>query len=50
MVILGAASVHLGIPYAELEKAIRQMFAKKGDDVININIAALKAGHDVATK
>lgn len=50
MVILGAASAHLGIPFAELEKSVRQMFAKKGEDVINLNMAALKAGLEAATK
>jgi indolepyruvate ferredoxin oxidoreductase beta subunit len=48
MVVLGAAATHLGLPFEELEKAIRQMFGKKGDDVINQNINALKAGLEAA--
>jgi len=50
MVVLGAAATHLGLPYEELEKAIRQMFGKKGDAVIDQNIKALKAGFDAASK
>lgn len=50
MVVLGAAATHLGLPYEELEKSIRQMFGKKGDAVIDQNIQALKAGFDAASK
>ena len=50
MVVLGAAATHLGLPFEELEKAIKQMFSKKGDDVINQNINALKAGFEAAGK
>ena len=50
MVVLGAAATRLGLPYEELEKAIRQMFGKKGEEVINLNINALKAGFEAAGK
>ena len=49
MVILGAASLFLGIEYTELEKAIKNIFLSKGDDIIELNIKALKAGRDFAT-
>ena len=48
MVVLGAAATHLGLPYEELEKAVKQMFGKKGDDVVSQNINALKAGFEAA--
>ncbi|MHC1707022.1 MAG: indolepyruvate oxidoreductase subunit beta [Bacteroidales bacterium] len=48
MVILGAASPFLGIPYESLEGAIRDIFRKKGDEVIQINLDALKAGRQFA--
>jgi indolepyruvate ferredoxin oxidoreductase beta subunit len=48
MVILGASSLFLGIDFAELEKAIKKIFRSKGEDVIAINIKALKAGRDFA--
>lgn len=48
IVMLGAASEFIGIEYAELENALRVIFKKKGDEVINANINALKAGRDFA--
>jgi indolepyruvate ferredoxin oxidoreductase beta subunit len=48
MVILGAASPFLDIEYKELQDAIRNVFRKKGDDVVQINLDALQAGRDVA--
>lgn len=44
MVMLGAASPFLGISYDELEEAIRFIFKRKGDEIINLNLEALKAG------
>ncbi|MEI6433352.1 MAG: indolepyruvate oxidoreductase subunit beta [Bacteroidota bacterium] len=48
IVILGAASPFLGMAYEKLEDAIRFTFRKKGDKVVELNLAALKAGHDFA--
>lgn len=44
VVILGAATPFLGLSYAQIEDAIRIMFGRKGDEVVNMNLAALKAG------
>ena len=46
IVILGAASPYLNIPYESLEQGIRELFGRKGEDIVNANIKALKAGHD----
>lgn len=46
MVLLGAAAPYLGIEFEELEKAIKSIFGRKGDDVVNTNIAAIRAGRD----
>jgi len=46
MVLLGAAAPHLEIEFTELENAIRHIFGRKGDEVVNSNIAAIKAGRD----
>ena len=46
MVLLGAAAPYLEIDFAELEKAIRNIFGRKGEDVANTNIAAIRAGRD----
>jgi indolepyruvate ferredoxin oxidoreductase beta subunit len=50
MVMLGAASPFLDIPFERFEKAIQTIFRKKGDDVVAKNIAALKAGREFAEK
>lgn len=50
MVVLGAASKYLKIDIEKLENAVKSNFAKKGDAVIEANIAALRAGRAVADK
>jgi len=47
-VILGASSPFLGMAYEKLEDAIRFIFRNKGEDIITLNLNALKAGHDFA--
>ena len=48
IVILGAASPFLGMEYEKLEDAIRFIFHKKGDKIVDLNLNALKAGRDFA--
>ena len=48
MVMLGAAAEFMPISYADLEKAIQTVFSAKGEKVINMNLAALKAGNTLA--
>ena len=48
VVILGAATPFLGLSYAQIEDAIRTMFGRKGEDIVNMNMAALKAGREQA--
>ncbi len=48
MVILGAASLFLEIEYTELQGAIEKMFARKGNEVVKLNLDALQAGSDFA--
>jgi indolepyruvate ferredoxin oxidoreductase beta subunit len=50
IVILGAAAPFLGMAYEKIEDAIRFIFKKKGDKVIDLNLAALKAGHDFTSR
>lgn len=50
IVVLGAASPYLGLSYESLENAIRTIFAKKGEDMINLNLKALAAGKNYAVK
>lgn len=46
IVILGAASPYIGMPFKSLENAVRNLFKRKGDEIVEINLKALKAGHD----
>lgn len=48
IVILGAASPFLGMAFDKIEDAIRFIFRRKGDKVIDLNLAALKAGSEFA--
>ncbi len=50
IVVLGAASPYLGLKFESLEKAIKSIFAKKGQDIINLNLSALSAGISYADK
>ncbi|MDR0972217.1 MAG: indolepyruvate oxidoreductase subunit beta [Bacteroidales bacterium] len=50
MVVLGAASKYLKIDIEKLEAAIKDIFGKKGEDVVNSNINALRAGREVADR
>lgn len=44
MVVLGAASPFINIDYKLLENAIRQLFGRKGEEIVNLNLTAMKAG------
>lgn len=48
MVVLGAASKYLKIDMNKLEDAVRNNFARKGEEVVNANLEALRAGRKVA--
>jgi indolepyruvate ferredoxin oxidoreductase beta subunit len=44
MILLGAASLFLPLPVADLEAAIRAIFARKGEKIVAQNIDALQRG------
>lgn len=48
IVMLGAASPFLGIPYEKIEAGIRNIFSRKGEEVITMNLKALRAGREQA--
>ncbi len=48
IVVLGAASPFLDIDYEKLEDALRLIFGRKGEKVVNSNLEALKAGMEYA--
>ncbi len=48
MVLLGAATPFIGIEPAAIEQGIRSLFARKGDAVVESNIAAFRVGYEHA--
>lgn len=44
MVILGAAAPFLGIPAGKIRAAIRQLFSRKGEEIVTMNLEAFEAG------
>jgi indolepyruvate ferredoxin oxidoreductase beta subunit len=46
MVILGAASLFIEMPYESLENAVKELFGRKGEPIVDANLKALKAGRD----
>ena len=43
-VMLGVASHFIEVPYSSLENAIRTLFGRKGDEIVELNLQALNAG------
>lgn len=50
IVLLGAAAPFLGIGAGQIETGIRAIFARKGDAVVEMNLAAFRAGYAYAQK
>lgn len=50
IVVLGAASPFLSLKYASIEEAIRKLFGKKGEEMVQLNLHALKAGREFTEK
>ena len=46
VILLGAAQKALGIDYDKLEAAIRRVFARKGDAIVDANVKALAIGRE----
>jgi indolepyruvate ferredoxin oxidoreductase beta subunit len=50
IVMLGAASPFLNLPYESLELGINKIFGRKGEKVVQLNLDALKVGREFALK
>ena len=48
IVMLGAAAPFIGIEYDKIADGIRRIFGPKGEEIVEMNLKALKAGYDVA--
>ncbi len=49
IVILGAASPFIDMPFTSFEEAIRKLFGPKGNEITEINLKAFKAGRDFSS-
>ncbi len=45
-VILGAAAPFLGMDYEQFESAVRFIFGRKGDKIVELNLNAMRAGYE----
>ena len=50
MVILGAASPYIQLDFATIENAVAEVFARKGEAIVETNLACLRAGRAFAEK
>jgi indolepyruvate ferredoxin oxidoreductase, beta subunit len=50
MVILGAASPFIELSISNLEEAISKLFARKGQEIVEINLKAFRAGREYTTQ
>jgi indolepyruvate ferredoxin oxidoreductase beta subunit len=50
MVMLGASVPFVGLEYENIAGGIRSIFGRKGNEVVESNLKALKAGYDVSQK
>ena len=50
MVVLGAASSFLDLPFVKLEQGIKFIFGKKGEKVVEANLKAIRTGKDFTEK
>ncbi|MDR1336944.1 MAG: indolepyruvate oxidoreductase subunit beta [Tannerella sp.] len=48
IVMLGASVPFLGIEYGKIAEGVRSIFGRKGEDIVELNLKALKAGYEVA--
>jgi len=50
MVMLGAAMPFIDIPAEKFEQGIRRIFSRKGEEIVEMNLAALKKGKEISEK
>ena len=50
IVLLGATIPFLGIDYAKVQDSIREIFQRKGEAIVEMNLKALAAGKEIAEK
>src|SRR3712207_9219939 len=48
IVLLGATIPFLGIDYRKVQESIREIFQRKGEEIVEMNLKALAAGKEMA--
>lgn len=48
IVLLGATTPFLGIDYEKIQTSIRDIFGRKGEEIVELNLKALEAGKKIA--
>ena len=48
--LLGAAAPFLGLDADKFEAGIRSIFARKGEQIVEMNLKAFRAGYEYAQK
>lgn len=48
IVLLGATTPFLGIDYGKIQDSIRDIFSRKGEAIVEMNLKALEAGKNIA--
>ncbi|MEG1685526.1 MAG: indolepyruvate oxidoreductase subunit beta [Bacteroides sp.] len=48
IVLLGATIPFLGIDYDKIQDSIREIFGRKGEEIVTLNLKALEAGKNIA--
>ena len=48
IVLLGATTPFLGIDYEKIQSSIRDIFGRKGEEIVELNLKALEAGKKIA--
>jgi indolepyruvate ferredoxin oxidoreductase beta subunit len=50
MIMLGAVTEFIDIPYEKFQEGIKFIFSRKGEDIVNSNLKALDKGLEIAKK
>ena len=50
IVLLGATIPLLGISYETVQESIREIFQRKGEEIVALNLKALAAGKEIAER
>lgn len=48
IVMLGAAAPFIGIEFDKIAEGVKSIFARKGEEIVNLNLKALNAGYEMA--